>query len=256
MDKIQRTTIIGPKKMGGMGLMQVKAKLCSIKLMWFGYYQQGIGKWKSFFDFWIRQAGSKHYLGWYVLDKAEKCAVNTTCFYRDLLNYFDVSRAKLKPEFSTVLEIQSVPLWENTIVCADTRNDMHSKVMISAGYYKVKDVIRNNRLITFRELARMCRIKPINAGRIVSLLRKNINPSFVMENRCGPPNHPSNWVGIELGDGKNFRPVCELSSKDMYRFEICRDSLLRSLRRSGRPSYTYQKISTGFPFGKVCTVIL
>ena len=76
--------------------------------------------------------------------------------------------------------------------------------------------MENGNIISHGTLAKMCNILPINAGRIVSGLKKNINTSYVTEKREGPPNHFLNNLELKNEKGVIERSV-DMNVKTVYR---------------------------------------
>ena len=155
MEKIKRNTIIGPRDKGGTGLVNVECKLMSVKVQWFSNYIKSQGKWKQFFNYWITKASDKSNLSWYVLSNSHK-PVNTTPFYQDLIYAFKAVNGKINCSFSVCSETKEVPLWHN--VCAtDDDTELNSPLLVYNNFNKVKDIIDNGSLISFRKVAKKLR---------------------------------------------------------------------------------------------------
>ena len=157
-DKIKRLTITGPRNMGGTGLIDVRVRLRCLKLMWLGNYIQSDGKWKQFLNYWIEKTGELQNLGWYVFEKTKTRSLKTTPFYEDLFISYRKAEATIRPEFSSKLEVMNIPLFNNTVITGDPDKDLLSHVLLANDMSKFHHVVRNNRLITFKELARKCKI--------------------------------------------------------------------------------------------------
>lgn len=217
-DKIKRATITGPRYMGGTGLLDVRVRLRCLKLMWLSNYIKSNSKWKSFFNYWIEKPGESHSLGWYVFGKTKKKSLQTTPFYTDLFAAYDKSGGVFRPDLSSALEVMNIPLWNNSVVTVNKDKVLASNVLKRNNIVKFQHVVKNNRLITFKELARKCKIHPINAGRIVKRLEQNINPVLFKEKRCGPNNHPSRWLKFQIDPGdEGLVPFSKVTTKLMYK---------------------------------------
>ena len=211
VDKIKRNTIIGPKDMGGTGLINIECKLKSIKLCWLSKYISSEGKWKYFFNYWINKASGNSKLGWYIF--ANKCKpVNTAPFYQDLITAFR-TEGKIDCSFSSILETQEIPLWHNICV-TDDNTELNSPLLSLNNYNSVKDITNNSRLISFRIIARKCNVSNIIAGRIMAQIDNHINFRLIEEKRIGPANHLCNRLVIYDSE------IYNTNTKTIYRNSI------------------------------------
>ena len=165
MEKIKRNTIIGPPKLGGMGLLNIESKLMSLKLQWLVRYPSSEGKWKLYFDYWLKCAGADDHLEWYIFANIRK-NLQITPFYHELIVAFKYAGGKLLCNFTSIWEAMEVPLWNNVKVTRD-ESLLKSPLLKSVGCYNVGDVVRQGELFSFHDIARACQIRHINAGRIL-----------------------------------------------------------------------------------------
>ena len=215
VEKIKRNTIIDPRDKGGTGLLHVECKLMSVKVQWFSNYIKSQGKWKQFFNYWITKASDKSNLSWYVLSNSHK-PVNTTPFYQDLIYAFKAVNGKINCSFSVCSETKEVPLWHN--VCAtDDDTELNSPLLVYNNFNKVKDIIDNGSLISFRKVAKKCNISNIIAGRLVARIDNHINHNLIEEKRVGPSNHICNWLVIFDKQADDYIDVSHITVKINYR---------------------------------------
>ncbi len=73
----------------------------------------------------------------------------------DLFAAYEKSRGVFRPEFTSVLEVMNIPLWHNSVVAINKDNGLASPVLTKNNIIKFQHVVKNNRLITFKELARI-----------------------------------------------------------------------------------------------------
>ena len=110
-----------------------------------------------------------------------------------------------------------MPLWNNKAITVDGRT-LDSKIFKPASLVLLKDVFQNHNFISFQELANKCNIKHINAGKIMSHLRKHIDSNILSEIREGPANHLSNHLQIKIDtDHEDYTDICQISVKTSYR---------------------------------------
>ena len=109
-------------------------------------------------NYWIEKTGELQNLGWYVFEKTKTRSLKTTPFYEDLFISYRKAEATIRPEFSSKLEVMNIPLFNNTVITGDPDKDLLSHVLLANDMSKFHHVVRNNRLITFKELARKCKI--------------------------------------------------------------------------------------------------
>ena len=83
----------------------------------------------------------------------------------------------------------------------------------SVGIHKIKDVVRQGKLISFQEIAQCCAIQNINAGRIVRRLKQHIDYNLFEEKREGPANHICNWLVIKDNEST---PIYKTNAKSNY----------------------------------------
>ena len=82
----------------------------------------------------------------------------------------------------------------------------------------LKDVFQNHNFISFQELSNKCNIKNINAGKIMSHLRKHIDSNILGEIREGPANQLSNHLQIKIDtDHEDYTDICQIPVKTSYR---------------------------------------
>ena len=145
------------------------------------------------FDYWINKASATDRLGWYIFANVKKKFLKLLLFYSDLILAFEKVGGKLDCIFSSVLETRKVPLWNNVMVTNDN-STFGGPLLKSVGIHKIKDVVRQGKLISFQEIAQCCAIQNINAGRIVGRLKQHIDYNLIEEKREGPANHICNWL--------------------------------------------------------------
>ena len=192
-DKMKRDTIRGPANMGGVGLINIGLKLRALKLQWLQKYTVQQGKWKNLFDYWIKRDSGVDNLGWFVLNNPKKYSPYTPIFYRDVINAFVQSGCRVNCIISCINEALEMPLWNNKVITVDGR-----KILKPASLVLLKYVFQNHNFISFQQLANKCNIKNINAGKIMSHLRKHIDSNILCEIREGPANHLSNHLQIKI----------------------------------------------------------
>ena len=76
-------------------------------------------------------------------------------------------------------------------------------------------------------------MKPINAGKIMSGLNKNIDKNLIRETREGPANHPNNWLFLNTEDEDSIS-LSILSVKQIYQIIIKTNLFLLLLKRFGQ----------------------
>ena len=198
-NKIRRDTIRGPSELGGTGLINISCKLDALLLKWLQKYSSRPGKWKFLFEFWIKQANTDQSLGWFVFNNAKLIGSKLPFFYRELVLAFQKANGVMKPNVTCINEAIEIPLWNNTVI-TNTDKKMDTKILKRHGMVCLKHVINNGNLLTAQELAKKCHIKPINAGKIMSGLRKHVSDDLLTENREGPARHVSSMLHFENND--------------------------------------------------------
>ena len=152
------------------------------------------GKWKLYFDYWVKCAGAADHLEWYIFANIHK-NLQTTPFYNDLIVTFKNTGGKLLCNFTSIWETMEVPLWNNVKVTRD-ESLLNSPLLKSFGCFNVGDVVWHGELFSYHDIAKMCGIENINAGRILGRIEKHINYTLIHEKREGPAAHTSNWLVI------------------------------------------------------------
>ena len=217
-DKINRNTISGPTDKGGIGVVDIRLKLQALKLNVLKKYYIGSGKWKFLFDYCLHNASGNNFLGWYVLDN-HNAIVSSSCtqnYYKELILTLKKAGVHYNKVFTCINETKELPLWKNTIITTKTEKKLDSNMLKPLGLNLLKHVMENGNIIYHGTLAKMCNILPINAGRIVSGLKKDINTSYVTEKREGPPNHFLNNLELKNEKGVIERLV-DMNVKTVYR---------------------------------------
>ena len=103
-----------------------------------------------------------------------------------------------------------VPLWNNVKVTRD-ESLLNSPLLKSFGCFNVGD----GEPFSYHDIAKMCGIENINAGRILGRIEKHINYTLIHEKKEGPAAHTSNWLVI--CDHKNkLVPISESNVKSNY----------------------------------------
>ena len=217
-DKIKRDTIRGPPERGGTGLINISCKLDSLKLKWLTKYPKTEGKWKLLFDFWIRNANNDQNLGWFVFSNSKRIGSKIPPFYRDLIQAFQNAGGIMKANVTCRNEALEIPLWDNKIITGSEKV-LDSKILKPCGLVILEDVIKKGNLISFQELAVKCNIKAINAGKIMSGLKKHVCSNFVSETREGPACHVSSMLYLNDFD-QECVPLSDMSVKQTYQTMI------------------------------------
>ena len=215
IDRIKRSTIVGPKSMGGIGLIDIACKLLSVKLQWLKCYCNEQGAWKIMFDYWIRKASGSDNLGWYIFANVKRPLL-TTAFYADLITAFQKTGGQVSKDFSSLLECGEIPLWNNVVVTRDS-SVLKSKILQDKGYNYLKDITRDNELITFQEVGQKCNVKNIISGRLMGRVRKHVDKSLIQEKRLGPPNHPCMRLTLFNFGADSSLYVSEINTKTVYK---------------------------------------
>ena len=215
-EKIKRTTITGQQQFGGTGLIDIRKKLQALKLNVITKYMKSTGKWKYFFDYCISHASGNNQLGWYILNNPKVIVSSAQTFYRDLIPLFQIAGGDFNETFSCINETRNLPLWKNSIITGHPNSEMDSKILKPQGITCLNQVLINEEIISHDILATKCNILPINAGRIVSGLRKNIRTEYVKENREGPPNNYLCNASINDNLGNGNINISDLNVKIIY----------------------------------------
>ena len=116
-------------------------------------------------------------------------------------------------------EALEIPLWDNKIITGSEKV-LDSKILKPCGLVILEDVIKKGNLISFQELAVKCNIKAINAGKIMSgLKKKHVCSNFVSETREGPACHVSSMLYLNDFD-QECVPLSDMSVKQTYQTMI------------------------------------
>ena len=218
-DKVKRDTIRGPSELGGRGLINISCKLNAFLLKWLQKYAKAHhGKWKFILEFWILKANDNQNLSWFVFNNPNLSGSKLPSFYRDLIQAFKMADGIMKPNVTCINEALEMPLWNNTII-TNTDNKLDSKILKPCGMLILKHVVKNGKFMTTQELAAKCNIKAINAGKIMSSLKKHVSGNLLSENREGPASHVSSMLHLNLDD-QECVSISDITVKQTYQSMI------------------------------------
>ena len=220
-DKIKRSVICGPSENGGTGVIDVKRKLQALKINTLRKFRESSGKWKPLFSYCISQASGESQLDWYVFNSPKAIVPTAQPYYKDLIVNFNKSGAIIDTSFSCVNETGNLPLWNNTIITGNQEKALDSNILKPRGIIHLKDITQDGQLFSFKKIADSCAILPINAGRIMAGLNRNIKKDYINESREGPPNHFLNKVTFNNKD--TVIDLTNINVKVIYNILISRN---------------------------------
>ena len=70
-------------------------------------------------------------------------------------------------------------MWNNLIIPGNEHKNLSCPTLMMAGVHQLNQVLKNKKLLTPRQLARICQLHPTSAGRISKTLEKNIEPALI-----------------------------------------------------------------------------
>ena len=108
--KIKRTTICAPQKRGGVGLVNIKLKLQSLRVNVLRKFHTKSGKWKSFFEYCLSRISGENHLGWYVLSNPKAVIRGAHPFCKQLTCDVKQLNANVSNLFSCVNETRKLPI--------------------------------------------------------------------------------------------------------------------------------------------------
>ena len=147
--------------------------------------------------------------------QSKKKALKTTSFYIDVINAFDKAGGIMDCKHSSVLETREMPLWNNVSVTKDNVT-FGSTLLKSFGINRIKHIVKQGKLISFKEIAEMCALRNINAGRMLGRLKHNVDYNLVEEKREGPATPLCNWLVIKDYNGEESAPMYLTKAKTNY----------------------------------------
>ena len=147
--------------------------------------------------------------------QSKKKALKTTSFYIDVINAFDKAGGIMDCKHSSVLETREMPLWNNVSVTKDNVT-FGSTLLKSFGINRIKHIVKQGKLISFKEIAEMCALRNINAGRMLGRLKHHVDYNLVEEKREGPATPLCNWLVIKDYNGEESAPMYLTKAKTNY----------------------------------------